>query len=232
MFFAFDLFFSCSFLSPGSASAEEYDYAPERREMVLSQIEARGIKDKRVLEAMLKVKRHLFVPEGMKPYAYQDSALPAEKNQTISQPYIVALMTELAQIKPQDKVLEVGTGTGYQAAVLSELTKKVFTLELIKELADKAQERLAKLGYSHIQVRCGDGYRGWPEESPFDAIIVTAAAIEIPEELIKELKPGGRMVIPLGDFFQELFVITKKEDGTFTKEQIIPVRFVPLIKQK
>lgn len=199
--------------------------------MVETQIIARGIKDPRVLSALRKVKRHLFLPEGMKLYAYQDSALPIEERQTISQPYIVALMTELARLTPEARVLEIGTGSGYQVAVLAELCKEVYSIELIKPLADKAKERLNGLGYKNIEIRHGDGYQGWPEAAPFDAILVTAAAPDVPEELIKELKTGGRLVIPLGDFFQELYVITKNEDGSVKKENMIPVRFVPMVKK-
>lgn len=200
--------------------------------MVVTQIEARGVRDTRVLEAMKKVKRHLFVPDRMRRRAYNDNALPIEEDQTISQPYIVGLMTELAGIEPEDEVLEIGTGSGYQAAILAELAEKVYSIEIIKVLADQATARLQDLGYKNIKIRHGDGYLGWPEAAPFDAILVTAAAPEIPQELVKQLKTGGRMVIPLGDFFQELYLITKNEDGSITKEHIIPVRFVPMVKQK
>lgn len=223
------------FLTPARPSyarpEENDDYETLRRTMVKTQIEARGIKDSRVLAVLTKVKRHLFLPENMRSFAYQDSALPIGKNQTISQPYIVGLMTELARIKPQDKILEIGTGSGYQAAVLAELSRAVYSMEIIKELADEARERLLKFGYENIQVKHGDGYGGWPEAAPFDAIIVTAAAPEIPEKLIKQLKTGGRMVIPLGDVIQELYVITKNADGGIEQELIIPVRFVPMVKK-
>ena len=233
----FSLLVFCGFMGPGSSCsahndlpAGRQDFEQERKNMVESQIQARGIKDTRVLNAMLRVKRHLFVPEGMKPFAYDDTALPIDKNQTISQPYIVALMTELANIGPEDKVLEIGTGSGYQAAILAELSKEVYSMEIIKELADESKKRLEQLGYRNIEIKHGDGYQGWPQAAPFDAIIVTAAAKEIPDELMKELKPGGRMVIPLGRFFQELYCITKNPDGSITKEHIIPVRFVPMVR--
>ena len=203
-----------------------------REDMVVHQIEARGVKDPRVLEAMRKVKRHLFVPQETKDYAYSDCALPIENHQTISQPYIVALMTELGVIQPQDIVLEIGTGSGYQAAILAEVAKKVYTIELITDLCKEADIRLKKLGYKNIETRCGDGYRGWPEASPFDAIIVTACAKEVPQELLNQLKPGGRLVIPLGDFFQDLYLFTKDKDNHIDKKSIIPVRFVPLVKEK
>lgn len=215
-----------------SSGDEEQVFEKQRKDMVAQQIQDRGIKDPAVISAMLKVKRHLFVPEDAKPYAYTDSALPAEAGQTISQPYIVALMTELASIRPTDIVLEIGTGTGYQAAILAELAQKVYTIEIIPELAQHATLRLAKLGYKNIEVRCGDGYLGWPETAPFDAILVTAAAKEVPRELVKQLKPGGRLVIPLGDFLQNLFLITKNQDGTVNTKEIIPVRFVPLVVKK
>ncbi|HAJ56251.1 MAG TPA: protein-L-isoaspartate O-methyltransferase [Candidatus Omnitrophica bacterium] len=211
---------------------DEEEFESLRNDMVVTQIEARGVRDTRVLEAMKKVKRHLFVPDRMRRRAYNDSALPIEEDQTISQPYIVGLMTELAGIEPEDEVLEIGTGSGYQAAILAELAEKVYSIEIIKVLADQATARLQDLGYINIEIKHGDGYLGWPEAAPFDAILVTAAAPEIPQELVKQLKTGGRMVIPLGDFFQELYLITKNEDGSITKEHIIPVRFVPMVKQK
>ncbi|MEK7849898.1 MAG: protein-L-isoaspartate(D-aspartate) O-methyltransferase [Candidatus Omnitrophota bacterium] len=218
--------------NPSFSGDPENEFEKERRDMVTNQIRGRGVSDGKVLQAMLKVKRHLFLPEGARRHAYEDSALPIEKNQTISQPYIVALMTELAGLKPEYKVLEIGTGSGYQAAVLAELVKKVYTIEIIPELAEQAKERLKKLGYENIEIIVGDGYKGWPQEEPFDAIIVTAAAREVPQELLKQLKPGGRLVIPIGNFYQELYCITKKEDGTFEQKNIIPVRFVPMVKGK
>jgi len=210
----------------------ENKFEIERRGMVTNQIRGRNVSDEKVLQAMLKVKRHLFLPENVKRHAYEDSALPIEKNQTISQPYIVALMTELADLKPEYKILEIGTGSGYQAVILAQLVKKVYTIEIIPELAEQAKERLKELGYENIEILAGDGYKGYPQEAPFDAIIVTAAAPEIPQELIKQLKTGGRMVIPLGDIFQELYCVTKKEDGAFEQKNIIPVRFVPMVKAK
>jgi protein-L-isoaspartate(D-aspartate) O-methyltransferase len=211
---------------------EETAYTDSRKVMVESHIQARGVKDPKVLAAMLKVKRHLFVPENMRPHAYDDNPLPIGHNQTISQPYIVALMTELAEIKPTDKVLEIGTGSGYQTAILAELSRNVYTIEIIEGLAKDSEKRLKEQGYKNIEVRCGDGYQGWPEQAPFDAILVTAAAPLIPEELIKQLKPGARLVIPLGDMFQELYIITKDKDGNIRKEQNIPVRFVPMVEGK
>lgn len=228
------IFFAGGFMGPpaSSGASDEERFESERRDMVENQIKSRGVSDARVLHAMLSVKRHLFVPDEARRYAYEDSAMPIGLNQTISQPYIVALMTELASISPSSRVLEIGTGTGYQAAVLAEIAEKVYSIEIIGELAENARKRLQKLGYKNIEIRHGDGYAGWPEQAPFDAIVVTAAAPEIPEELIHELKIGGRMIIPLGDIFQELYVLTKNKDGGFIKEHVIPVRFVPMVRGK
>lgn len=201
-----------------------------RQEMVNQQIVSRGISDAGVISAMLKVPRHEFVPEGLVAYAYMDSPLPIGQGQTISQPYIVALMTQLLDLKGNEIVLEVGTGSGYQAAILGEIAKEVYTIEILKPLADSAKMRLEKLGYKNIKVICGDGYLGWPQYAPFDAILVTAAPKQIPQPLIEQLKIGGRMVMPLGDIEQELFLITKTENNII-KKKIIPVRFVPMTGQ-
>ncbi len=198
-----------------------------RKQMVEKQIRARGIKDPAVLQALERVERHHFVPTGLETAAYDDNPLSIGQGQTISQPYIVALMTELAKIHPNSKVLEVGTGSGYQAAILSVLAKDVFTIEIIESLGNDAKEKLHALGYENVHVRIGDGYKGWPEEAPFDAILVTAAPDHIPQPLIDQLQIGGRLVIPLGDFYQDLAVITKTEKGLH-QEKIIPVRFVPM----
>ncbi len=196
--------------------------------MVETQIVARGVRDQRVLAAMREVPRHLFVDPSESVRAYEDHPLPIGGNQTISQPYIVALMTELAEIGPQDKVLEIGTGSGYQSAVLSKLAKEVYSIEIVPELARQSAERLKKLGYVNVTVREGDGYRGWPEHAPFDAVIVTAAPDRIPQPLLDQLAPDGRMVIPVGSFFQELKVLSKDKDGKISEKDIIPVRFVPM----
>jgi len=196
--------------------------------MVETQIVARGVRDQRVLAAMREVPRHLFVGPSESARAYEDHPLPIGGNQTISQPYIVALMTELAEVGPQDKVLEIGTGSGYQSAVLSKLAREVYSIEIVPELARQSAERLKKLGYVNVTVREGDGYRGWPEHAPFDAIIVTAAPDRIPQPLLDQLAPGGRMVIPVGSFFQELKVLSKDKDGKISEKDIIPVRFVPM----
>ncbi|MEW6087887.1 MAG: protein-L-isoaspartate(D-aspartate) O-methyltransferase [bacterium] len=208
---------------------EETGFSQARKEMVETQIRAMGVKDERVLEAMLKVRRHLFVPKTYQNSAYIDSPLPIGEGQTISQPYIVALMTELLELKGDEKVLEIGTGSGYQAAILSELCKEVYTIEIIETLGKRAGKLLEDLGYKNIKVKIGDGYKGWPEYAPFDAVIVTAAPDHIPQALIDQLKEGGRMVIPVGDYFQELKLV-KKINGKPVIENITAVRFVPMIK--
>lgn len=198
------------------------------RAMVNEQIIARGISDEKVIHAMLTVPRHRFVPVQFMHMAYNDHPLPIGYDQTISQPYIVALMTELLDIKSNDIVLEIGTGSGYQAAVLSKLCKQVYTIEIVKPLAERSAELLTSMGYDNIRVKWGDGYLGWPEFAPFDKIIVTAAPEQIPQALVDQLKIGGKMVLPVGTSYQELIVITKTGQG-ITKDTIIPVRFVPMI---
>jgi protein-L-isoaspartate(D-aspartate) O-methyltransferase len=202
--------------------------ADRRARMVETQIVARGVRDPRVLAAMRKVPRHLFVDAAQRAEAYEDHPLPIPGNQTISQPYIVALMTELLELKPTSRVLEIGTGSGYQSAVLAELAKEVYTIEIVPELASLAAKRLTELAYGNVRTREGDGYRGWPEEAPFDAVIVTAAPERIPQPLLDQLAPGGVMVIPVGGFFQELKVFRKSVDGRVTERDILPVRFVPM----
>ena len=205
----------------------EADQASRAR-MVETQIAARGVRDPRVLEAMRKVPRHLFVDPSQREHAYEDHPLPIAANQTISQPYIVALMTELLALEPRARVLEIGTGSGYQSAVLGELAAEVYSIEIVPDLARAAGEKLRELGYTNVTVREGDGYRGWPEHAPFDGIIVTAAPERIPQPLIEQLATGGRMVIPVGGFFQELKVFTKGADGRITEKDVLPVRFVPM----
>ena len=202
--------------------------------MVTEQIADRGISDARVLAAMREVPRHLFVAERDRVNAYVDAPLGLEHGQTISQPYIVALMTELARPRPTDRALEIGTGSGYQAAVLSRLVDSVFSVEIIAALADTARERLARLGYRNVTVRQGDGYLGWPGHAPFDIIIVTAAPDDIPPALVSQLRPGGRLVIPVGPVgaVQDLVVVEKDAAGVITRRSVIPVRFVPLVKKK
>lgn len=212
------------------AAPEDSERRAERDGMVKSQIEARGVRDPRVLAAMRRVPRHDFVPAEQAPYAYFDRPLAIGRGQTISQPYIVAYMTELLQVRPSDVVLEIGTGSGYQAAVLTELAKEVLTIELIPELADRARTTLARLAYRNVQVRAGDGYRGWPERAPFPRIIVTAAPPEVPPALVDQLAVGGTMVVPVGNIDQELLVIRRTATG-IVRETTIPVRFVPMIKR-
>ena len=206
------------------------DWPAQRRQMVEEQLKARDIKDERVLQAMGKVPREEFVPEAERAWAYRDGALPIGQGQTISQPYIVALMTEAAAPKPGQRVLEVGTGSGYQAAVLAELVGQVYTIELLPNLAAQATARLKRLGYRHVQVRTGDGYKGWPEAAPFDAILVTCGADHVPESLWEQLKPGGVLIIPVGkpQGVQVLRVFTKGAKGERQSRDLAPVRFVPL----
>jgi len=199
-----------------------------REKMVKEQIERRGVTDKAVLEAMKKVERHLFVPEDLKNAAYTDSPLPIGYRQTISQPYIVAFMTQAISPAPDDRVLEIGTGSGYQAAVLAELVKEVYTIEILEPLAESARALLEDIGYQNIRVKCGDGYKGWKEYAPFDAIVITAAPPSMPEELISQLKTGGRMIVPVGQFHQELYLITKTETG-LERKALLPVVFVPMV---
>jgi protein-L-isoaspartate(D-aspartate) O-methyltransferase len=205
------------------------DWATEaRRNMVDRQLRARDIVDQRVLDVMGRVPRHLFIPLD-NPWAYGDTPLPIGSGQTISQPYMVALMSQSLDISPTDRVLEVGTGSGYQAAVLAGLAREVYTVEIIPELARQAERTLGDLGYENVKVRCSDGYRGWPEAAPFDAIMITARAGRIPPPLLDQLKPGGRLVMPLGDTgaVQELTLVTKTKTGLIRKE-LCPVRFVPM----
>lgn len=186
--------------------------------------------DARVLAALREVPRHEFVPADQRPSAYRNRPLPIGHGQTISQPYIVALMSDLAQVQPGDKVLEVGTGSGYQAAVMAQLAEAVYTIEIIEPLGLQAKERLRRLGYDKVRVRLGDGYHGWEEHAPYDAILVTAAASHVPPPLVRQLRPGGRMVIPVGASFmvQQLVLVEKYRDGSISTRQIVPVDFVPL----
>jgi len=210
-----------------SKESKKDEYTFSREKMVSDQIVARNVSDELVLAAMRKVPRHDFVPDGMKPYAYEDRPLPIGEDQTISQPYIVALMTESLNLKGGERVLEIGTGSGYQAAILAEIAGEVYTIEIIESLANTARDRLQGMGYKNITVRYGDGYQGWKEHAPFDGIIVTAAPDHIPQPLIEQLKIGGRMVIPVGSMLQELKLLTKTKDG-IKEKSIIPVRFVPM----
>ncbi len=206
------------------------DYVEMRKEMVEKDIKGRGLRDKRVLEAMGGIPRHLFVPGKYRDRAYGDYPLPIGEGQTISQPYVVALMTEILKLKRGDRVLEIGTGSGYQAAVLAEVVKEVFTIEIREKLAREAEERLKELGHKNVRVKHADGYFGWKEHAPFDAIIITAAVNHIPPPLIKQLKVGGRLILPLGStvFHQTLTLATKEKDG-MELEQLAGVAFVPMV---
>jgi len=203
-------------------------FLEKRERMVDAQIETRGVKEQRILAAMRKVPRHVFVPENVKRYAYQDEPLIIGEGQTISQPYIVAYMSEALQLKGHERVLEVGTGSGYQAVILAEIVKEVFTVELVKSLSLRAQEVIKELGYRNIHFKIGDGTFGWEDHAPFDAIMVTAAPAKVPKSLQEQLKIGGKMVIPVGAAFQELVLLTR-EKKKFKRKKLLPVRFVPLI---
>ena len=223
-----------------SAQKDSEHFQKLRDDMVRTQIASMrwlggdAVRDPRVLDAMRQVPRHLFVPPEIVPYAYEDRPLPIGYAQTISQPYIVAKMTELAQPKSGDRALEIGTGSGYQAAVLSKLVAEVFTMEIVEPLGRQAAERLRAMGYRNVEVRIGDGYQGWPEKAPFEVILVTAAPPEIPPKLIEQLKPGGRMVVPVGELpnDQWLVLITKNAKGEVRKRDVMPVRFVPMVPAK
>jgi protein-L-isoaspartate(D-aspartate) O-methyltransferase len=211
-----------------SSTAPGDAYVAERTAMVRTQLAARDITDKRVLDAMSRVPRHRFVLNGHERDAYADRPLPIRAGQTISQPYIVALMTQLAEVKPGARVLDIGTGSGYQAAVLAEMGAEVASIEIVPELAEEARKRLAEL-YPKVVVRTGDGYRGWPERAPFQAIILAAAAPQVPQPLLDQLAPGGRLVLPVdGDGAQDLLVITKQKDGSLKRRTVAPVMFVPM----
>ena len=218
--------FAC-FTEGKDISIVKGDFKVMRERMVETQIKARGIRDPRVLSAMLKVERHFFVPGDLKSSAYDDRPLPIGEGQTISQPYIVAFMTEQLELKGTEKVLEVGTGSGYQAAILAELAREVYTIEIVKSLALSAEKRLQELGYQNVFVRPGDGYLGWPEAAPFDAIIVTCAPDHVPAPLIEQLAEGGRMIIPIGSISQDLRKIVKRY-GKIESTDVLPVLFVPM----
>ncbi len=210
----------------------EDPFAAQRAAMVRSQIEARGIRSVSVLQVMRTVPRHEFVPAGVRLYSYDDNALPIGHGATISQPYIVAIMTELLDVQPNDKVLEIGTGSGYQAAILSRLAKSVYTIEIVPELAREAAPRLARLGFTNVTVQSGDGYLGWPEKAPFDRIMLTAAPVDVPKALIDQLKAGGKLVAPVGARgVQELIVVEKFADGRVRQRSVLPVAFLPMTRK-
>jgi len=218
------------FIGCGGRNIKQLDkFTNERKDMVKIQIEARGVKDKRVLQAMEKVPRHLFVLDEYKIEAYCDYPLPIGEGQTISQPYIVVRMTELSQLKGNEKVLEIGTGSGYQAAVLSLLAKEIYTIEIIEPLAKSAQTKLIELGYDNVHVRFGDGYLGWTEAQPFDVILITCAPNSLPDSLIKQLKDGGKIVVPIGEEYEtQILTVFEKKNNKLIKTEYEPVRFVPM----
>jgi protein-L-isoaspartate(D-aspartate) O-methyltransferase len=214
--------------APPAAAGGGDAWAELRRRMVDEQIRSRDVDRPDVLRAMGEVPRHLFVPAPQRSESYDDHPLPIGKGQTISQPYIVALMTALLDLGPDSKVLEIGTGSGYHAAVLSRVAGQVYSMEIVDDLGRQARQTLERLGYRNVQVRIGDGYKGWPEQAPFDAIVLTAAPPRIPQPLLDQLKPGGRMVLPVGRFWQDLLLVTKRADGTIEQRKVLPVRFVEM----
>jgi len=223
------------FLALAAARLPAQDpFAAERERMVRTQIQERDVRNPAVLRVMRLVPRHLFIPEAVRAQAYEDHPVPVGYGQTISQPYIVGLMTELLEPRKDSKVLEIGTGSGYQAAVLSGLVQQLFSIEIVPELARSSAALLDKLGYRNVTVRWGDGYKGWPEQAPFDRIIVTAAPPELPKALLDQLKPGGKLVAPVGStvFGQDLIVVDKTPDGKLRRRSVIPVMFVPMVKGK
>ena len=226
------ILFTIIFLSI-SCKGHDNELYQLRMNMIETQIKKRGITDQTILDAMKEVNRHEYVQENFERLAYSDRPVPIGYGQTISQPYIVAFMSHKLNVASHHKVLEIGTGSGYQAAVLAELSDHVYTIEIIPELAKRAEKVLKKNDYDNITIRIGDGYKGWPENAPFDRIMVTAAPKEIPEKLVEQLAPGGIMVLPVGEtvMMQYLWLITKDNDGQIEKEKILPVRFVPMVKK-
>lgn len=220
--------------APIAAEAAEGSFAAARKAMIEKQLVPgdRGITNARVLEAMQTVPRHEFVPPEVREESYADHPLPIGYGQTISQPYIVAFMTEQLDPQPGDRVLEIGTGSGYQAAVLSHLVKEVYSIEIVEPLADRAKADLQRLGFSNVHVRAGDGYRGWPEAAPFDAIIVTCAPHSVPPPLVDQLKDGGRMIIPVGERDHQQLYILRKREGKVEQQAVLPVRFVPMTRDQ
>ena len=222
-------------LAVGSCQAVEMDaekYRQARYEMVERQIAARGISGEKVLEAMRRVERHQFVPEQYRDYAYSDRPLPIGEGQTISQPYVVAFMTEILDLDKEDKVLEIGTGSGYQAAVLAEICDEVSTIEVNEILAEGARQALERTGYTSVHLRTGDGYQGWQEHAPFDAIIVTCAPSDVPLPLQEQLAEGGRMIIPVDAGFAQELILLKKSGGKLVRREVLPVRFVPMVNDE
>jgi protein-L-isoaspartate(D-aspartate) O-methyltransferase len=216
----------------GQKAPSAVDFAAQRQQMVQQQLKPRGINDERVLAAMAKVPREEFVPADERGDAYEDGPLPIGYDQTISQPYIVAFMTEQLRLKPSDRLLEIGSGSGYQAAVLAELVADTYTIEIIEPLAKTAEATLQRLGYKNVHLKVGDGYQGWQEEAPFDAIIVTCAPEKVPQPLMDQLKDGGRMVIPVGERFAQQLYLLEKKNGQLKESATLPVRFVPMLREQ
>ena len=216
----------------GQQAPTAADFAAQRQRMVEQQLKPRGIKDDRVLAAMARVPREEFVPADERGDAYEDGPLPIGFDQTISQPYIVAFMTEQLRLRPSDRLLEIGSGSGYQAAVLAELVADVYTIEIVEPLAKTAEATLQRLGYKNVHLRVGDGYQGWPEEAPFDAIIVTCAPDKVPQPLVEQIKDGGRMVIPVGERFAQQLYLLEKKNGQLKESVTLPVRFVPMVREQ
>src|SRR5438552_3040080 len=217
--------------SCGQQAPSVADFAAQRQRMVEQQLKPRGIKDERLLAAMARVPREEFVPADERGDAYEDGPLPIGYGQTISQPYIVAFMTEQLRPKRGDRVLEIGTGSGYHAAILGELVAEVYTIEIVEPLAKSAEATLQRLGYNNVHIKAGDGYKGWPEEAPFDAIIVTCAPEKVPQPLVDQLKDGGRMVIPVGERFAQQLYLLEKKNGQLKESATLPVRFVPMQRE-
>jgi len=227
------LYLFCLVFLSGTGCSQEDQYTMQRKQMVVRQIEARGIRHQATIDAMKIVPRHQFIPEYLWSSAYRDGPLPIGYSQTISQPYIVAYMTAILEPEKADKVLEIGTGSGYQAAVLSEIVDSVFTVEIVDELVTKVKKKLEELGYKNIWVKSGDGFFGWEEHAPFDKIIVTAAAEEIPPLLFEQLKEGGKMILPVGpEFGTQYLILVEKKDGKIKKHNKLPVRFVPFTREE
>jgi protein-L-isoaspartate(D-aspartate) O-methyltransferase len=227
----FLLFAAITATGCGQQAPTAADFAAQRQRMVEQQLKPRDIKDQRVLAAMAKVPREEFIPVDARGDAYEDGPLPIGYDQTISQPYIVAFMTEQLGLKPSDRVLEVGSGSGYQAAILAELVAEVYTIEIVEPLANTAKATLQRLGYKNVHIKAGDGYNGWPEEAPFDAIIVTCAPDKVPQPLVDQLKDGGRMVIPVGERFAQQLYLLEKKNGQLKESVSLPVRFVPMTRE-
>ena len=215
----------------GQQTPTSADFAAQRQRMVEQQLKPRGIKDERVLAAMAKVPREEFIPMDARADAYEDGPLPIGYDQTISQPYVVAFMTEQLRPKQSDRVLEIGSGSGYQAAILAELMAEVYTVEIVPPLGKTAEATLHRMGYKNVHIKVGDGYKGWPEEAPFDAIIVTCAPEKVPQPLVDQLKEGGRMVIPVGERFAQQLYLFEKKNGQLKESVTLPVRFVPMLRE-